>query len=281
MALRSVAVKKPDPSTLESQAFSPANLRDALEIRTARDLMRSRRKMLDLRNTSITFLPLSDSEQLTLRNRLDFRSKQDQQISIGNNVERESTRKEEQNPVTALKSNEIDLFDRSQIDKIFKIIEVVEKDKVTEVKEEIRLRPGRKLAPGKYELSFITPPTNTNSNPDEYLLRIQIPEGCQKKAKALFVNLAGLSDQFGYVLEGVQSGALSDKSKKQHVIVTLQGEKRSNTQLTDCDFSDQQQQIAEQPVVVEEAHYKSRLVKLISELTNATNDPRDWIWKGA
>jgi hypothetical protein len=275
MALRTAQVDKRKVSMPETQVFCPPNLSDAVEIRAARTWLRSRRKMLDARNTSITFLPLSDGEQLTLRNQLDSRPKQ--------------APKPEPAQLEAAKEP-VDLkgelfFDRSRIHKIFKILQVNDNGTLKEIVVEVRLRPGRKLAPGTYELSFIKKSYENEHSNEGCTLRIQVPKGCQDNATVIFV-IHKACTQFqnltGYG-EAVHMDEIADEGKEKFIIVTLLTDRHLIPQGNHPGFfvSDdlvKKHQKNRGRAIYNEGDYMSGLVKLTSELTNATNDPQGWSW---
>jgi hypothetical protein len=249
MALRT-AIHKREVTLPETQAFSPPNLSDAAEMRAARSWMRSRRKMLDARNTSITFLPLSDGEQLTLRNRLDSRLKHAPKPALENTTKPEVS--------TAQNKTAIDkIIGRSKIERIFKLWQVKENDKSKEIREQTKLRPGRKLAPGGYEITFSINEHAQELSPTIQFFRLLIPKECPAKAKVTLV-IARDDSQFqtsSLDSSKVLTKGLAGKSHEKAIIVTVLAKKQAN-----------------------QSNYITEIVKLTTDLTNATTDPLGWSW---
>lgn len=263
MALRTAAVDKREVPMSETQVFSPPNLSDAAEIRAARTWLRSRRRMLDARNTSITFLPLSDGEQLTLRNQLDSRSKQPTKAEDPETAQPKKSKAQSEAPGKQA-------LDRSNIEKIHKLWEVKDNDKCKEIREEVKLRPGRKLAAGTYEIAIRNMPSEQEIAKYTHVFRVHIPKGCPIKAKVILVlaPVPGNSKMnSGYARHMTEFGS---ESKEKFIVVTV----FSDNQFVSNDLVKKDEQ--QNNPFENDSAYMALIIKFTVELTNASNDREQW-----
>lgn len=242
--------------------------------------------MLDTRNTSITFLPLSDGEQLTLRNQLDSRLKQLPQPEFTGRAQPEQAKDK-----TEAASQQA--FDRSTIEKIYKLWQVKDNDKSKDIREEVKLRPGRKLAPGTYEIDFKQHPDDQALNHDRRTFRIHIPKACPAGSKVVLV-LAGSHGQAqspSCSLEAAQTDEVTSDGKEKCITVTAITEspsdkrkaktnlKKDTARFVSNDLVTKHEQ-QQSKVIDNDDKYLAGIIQLTSELTNATVDPLGWSWTG-
>lgn len=184
------------------------------------------------------------------------------------------------------------LFDRSQIEKITRISQVEQGGRSKEVQEELELKSDEKLPAGTFEVQFKQTPYEKETKRSGRACRIHIPEGTKKDAPVMFV-LPGCSSTFqnprGYVKE-VHMEEVADKAQEKFIVVTPLTEKHSIDGQSKIEawawnypnslVPNNLVKTHEQKVGYNDGDYMTGVTKLVTELTVATQDARNWGWMG-